>query len=84
MDTPDKNTARNVLQINQKGIGFSKTGVNGTYETAWTLDGGFNASFITAGEIVGITIKGSTLISQGESLIYLLLMVQCYGTLTIK
>ncbi len=34
-------------------------------ETAWTLDGGFNASFITAGEIVGITIRGTTLISDG-------------------
>lgn len=65
MDTPDKNTARNVLQINNAGIGFSKTGINGTYETAWTLDGGFNASFITAGEIVGITIRGTTLISDG-------------------
>lgn len=65
MDTADKDTARNVLQINQKGIGFSQTGINGQYTTAWTLDGGFNASFITAGEIVGITIKGSTLISQG-------------------
>ncbi|XIN33891.1 phage tail protein [Enterococcus faecium] len=65
MDTPDKNTARNVLQINNAGIGFSKTGINGTYKTAWTLDGGFNASFITAGEIVGITIRGTTLISDG-------------------
>lgn len=66
MDTPDKKTARNVLQINQNGIGFSKTGVNGTYETAWTLDGGFNASFITAGEISGITLRGNTLISEGN------------------
>lgn len=65
MDTPNKETARNVLQINQKGIGFSKTGINGTYDTAWTLDGGFNASFITAGVITGITIKGSTLVSTG-------------------
>lgn len=65
MDAPDKNTARNVLQINNAGIGFSKTGINGTYDTAWTLDGGFNASFITAGEIVGITIRGTTLISDG-------------------
>ncbi|EFF22801.1 phage tail spike protein [Enterococcus faecium] len=69
MDTPDKNTARNVLQINNAGIGFSKTGINGTYETAWTLDGGFNASFITAGEIVGITIRGTTLISDGTDYI---------------
>ncbi|PZM73708.1 hypothetical protein, partial [Enterococcus faecium] len=48
---------------------FSKTGINGTYETAWTLDGGFNASFITAGEIVGITIRGTTLISDGTDYI---------------
>lgn len=66
MDTPDKNTARNVLQINNAGIGFSKTGINGTYETAWTLDGVFNASFITSGvlkaiNIEGVTIKGSTI-----------------------
>ena len=65
MDTPNKDTARNVLQLNQNGIGFSKTGINGTYDTAWTLDGGFNASFITAGilkaiNIEGVTIKGST------------------------
>ncbi|WP_395520658.1 phage tail spike protein [Enterococcus faecium] len=72
MDTPDKNTARNVLQINNAGIGFSKTGINGTYETAWTLDGVFNASFITSGvlkaiNIEGVTIKGSTLISESDT-----------------
>ncbi|WP_270286197.1 phage tail spike protein [Enterococcus lactis] len=72
MDTPDKNTARNVLQINNAGIGFSKTGVNGTYDTAWTLDGVFNASFITSGvlkaiNIEGVTIKGSTLISESDT-----------------
>lgn len=67
MDTPDKNTSRNVLQINNAGIGFSKTGINGKYETAWTLDGGFNASFITAGEIMGITIRGSILISESAT-----------------
>ncbi|EON3039338.1 phage tail spike protein, partial [Enterococcus faecium] len=72
MDTPDKNTARNVLQINNAGIGFSKTGINGTYETAWTLDGVFNASFITSGvlkaiNIEGVTIKGSTLISESDA-----------------
>lgn len=66
MDMPDKDRARNVLQINQSGIGFSSTGINGQYETAWTLDGGFNANFITAGEIVGITIRGTTLISEGD------------------
>ena len=72
MDTPDKNTTRNVLQINNAGIGFSKTGINGTYDTAWTLDGVFNASFITSGvlkaiNIEGVTIKGSTLISESDT-----------------
>ena len=39
MDTDDAATAHNVLRINENGIGFSSTGVNGTYTQAWTLDG---------------------------------------------
>lgn len=39
MDTADAETAHNVLRINENGIGFSSTGVNGTYTQAWTLDG---------------------------------------------
>ena len=39
MDTNDIETATNVLRINQNGIGFSSTGVDGPYTQAWTLDG---------------------------------------------
>lgn len=39
MDTNDVATARNVLRINENGIGFSSTGVGGPYTQAWTLDG---------------------------------------------
>lgn len=39
MDTADVETAHNVLRVNQKGIGFSRNGVNGPYTQAWTLDG---------------------------------------------
>ena len=39
MDTNDTATARNVLRINENGIGFSSTGVGGPYTQAWTLDG---------------------------------------------
>ncbi|MBP3817192.1 MAG: phage tail protein [Butyrivibrio sp.] len=39
MDTPDVETAHNVLRVNQNGIGFSSTGVAGPYTQAWTLDG---------------------------------------------
>lgn len=48
MDTPDINTAVNVLRIGQSGIGFSQNGVNGPYVYAWTIDGKFNNAFVTA------------------------------------
>lgn len=56
MDTPDKDTAKQVLRINLNGIGFSSSGVNGPYGTAWTLDGVFNANYITAGILKGIQV----------------------------
>ena len=46
LDTPDIYTASNVLRIGQSGIGFSKTGVDGPYYSAWTLDGTFDASVV--------------------------------------
>lgn len=39
MDRPNASTAVNVLRINENGIGFSRSGVNGPYTQAWTLDG---------------------------------------------
>lgn len=39
MDTPDKNTATKVLQVNMNGIGGSHNGFAGPYNTAMTLDG---------------------------------------------
>ena len=49
MDTPDINTAVNVLRIGQSGIGFSNNGVNGQYYSAWTIDGVLDASWIKTG-----------------------------------
>ena len=51
MDTPDIATAQKVLRINENGIGFSTTGVNGPYRNAWTIDGNLNADFITTGAL---------------------------------
>ena len=59
MDTDDKDTAVNVIRMNVNGIGFSTTGYDGDYTTAWTIDGHFNADFIKAGSINAIDIKGS-------------------------
>ncbi|MDY7111623.1 phage minor structural protein, N-terminal region [Eubacterium callanderi] len=39
MDTPDKNTATKVLQINMNGIGGSHNGYKGPYAVGMTLDG---------------------------------------------
>ena len=61
MDTDDVATAVNVLRINMNGIGFSHTGVDGEYATAWTLDGTFVADFIQAGTLSGTRIRGGIL-----------------------
>lgn len=58
MDTNDTATARNVLRINNNGIGFSTSGVNGPYTQAWTIDGNFLADFITAGTMSADRIRG--------------------------
>lgn len=39
MDTPDKDTATKVLQINMNGIGGSRNGYKGPYAVGMTLDG---------------------------------------------
>ena len=64
MDTPDINTAVHVLRINQNGIGFSSSGYNGPYATAWTLDGNFVADYITSGTFDGSLIKANVIEDQ--------------------
>lgn len=71
MDTDSTATARKVLRINFNGIGFSANGISGPYDSAWTLDGKFNANFIRVGtlncdlitvtNLDGSSIKANTL-----------------------
>lgn len=66
MDDPDIDKAKQMLRMNKSGIGFSKKGWNGPFETAWTIDGTFIADFIRAGtlraiDIIGVNITGSTI-----------------------
>lgn len=61
MDTEDISTAVKVLRINQNGIGFSSSGYNGPFTTAWTLDGHFVADFITTGTLNANIIKSGVL-----------------------
>lgn len=58
VDKLPKEKAKNVILMNNGGIGFSNTGINGTFATAWTIDGGFNANFITSGKIDTSLIEG--------------------------
>lgn len=68
MDTEDVNTAVHVLRINVNGIGFSSNGVNGTYRTAWDLQGNFVANFITTGTLSANLIRAGVLASRdGQS-----------------
>lgn len=57
MDTEDPITARNFMIISLGGIGFGSNGIDGGYATAWTLDGKFNADFITLGTLDGETVN---------------------------
>lgn len=70
MDSSDKAEAQNVLRANLSGIGFSQSGYNGPFTTAWTIDGKFNASFIQTGTLIADLIKAGIL-SDGLGKFYL-------------
>ena len=61
MDDDDMALAQHVLRINENGIGFSTTGVNGPYTNAWTIDGHLVADFITTGTLTASLIKAGIL-----------------------
>lgn len=76
VDRLPKETAKNVIMINSAGIGFSQTGINGVFTSAWTIDGVLNMQAInvinlTADLIKGGTLKlGSNLNSNGQLEVY--------------
>ena len=51
MNAPNKEDASKVMQINMNGIGFSRTGFEGPYLNAWTIDGVFLGEFIKANTV---------------------------------
>ena len=61
MNTPDKETATRVWRWNSSGLGYSKSGYNGEYGLAMTMDGAIVADFITAGTLNAINITGCTI-----------------------
>ena len=61
VDSLPAETANNVIRINSAGIGFSQTGINGHFTSAWTIDGTFNAQEINIINFTADLIKGGTL-----------------------
>ena len=58
MDNPDPNQAVRVWRWNINGLGYSSTGINGTYGLAMTMDGAIVADFITTGVLNTSVIQG--------------------------
>lgn len=61
VDKLPKEEATNVMRINSAGIGFSNTGINGSFTSAWTIDGTLNMQAINVINLVADLIKGGTL-----------------------
>lgn len=61
VDSLPADTANNCIRINSEGIGFSQTGINGHFTSAWEINGTLNMQAIN---VIGLTadlIKGGTL-----------------------
>jgi len=61
VDKLPKETATNVIMINNGGIAFSQTGINGAFNSAWTIDGTLNMQAINVINLTANLIKGGTL-----------------------
>ena len=61
LNSPSIATATQALRINRNGIGFWRGtaggAVNGTYTSAWTIDGTFNTAYIVGRAITGFTFN---------------------------
>lgn len=61
VDSLPKETATNVIMINNGGIGFSNNGITGTFNSAWTIDNVLNMEQINVINLTADLIKGGTL-----------------------
>ena len=61
VDKLPKEEAKNVIRINSAGIGFSNTGINGTFNSAWLIDGTFDAQQINVINLNADAITSGTI-----------------------
>lgn len=67
MDNPDPNLAVKVWRWNLGGLGYSTTGVNGTYGTAITMNGAIVANYITTGTLSADRVRTGLITSEDSS-----------------
>ena len=67
VDTLPKENAKYCIKVNSAGIGFSQNGINGTFTSAWTIDGTFNASAINVINFSASLIRGGVLKLGGSN-----------------
>lgn len=81
LDKLPKEDAKNVIRINSAGIGFSNTGINGTFNSAWLIDGTFDAQNINVINLSADAITSGTLDAQDINVINLSADAITSGTL---
>lgn len=61
VDKLPKESAENVIRINNVGIGFSQSGINGDFTTIWTINGTLDFQNINVINLTASLIKGGVL-----------------------
>ena len=61
VDRLPKEEAVNCIKVNSAGIGFSNSGIHGTFVSAWAIDGTLDMQAVNAINLTASLIKGGTL-----------------------
>lgn len=61
LDAIPKEMAQNCIMLNNKGVSFSSTGIDGEFIQVWSIDGVLNADKTTIAHFIADTIKGGIL-----------------------
>jgi phage minor structural protein len=67
VDSLPKEDATNVMRMNQNGVQFSQSGINGPFAEVWNINGDFNAENVNFVNLIADMIKGGTLKRGGHS-----------------
>lgn len=65
VDQLPKESAQCCILVNSGGIGFSSTGINGTFNSAWAIDGTLDMRHINVINLIADMIRGGTLALGG-------------------